>query len=425
MALTKILDKLVQIGPGYLDQNLRTYITENREYRFYTDTVNNKSYAVVAFFTSGSLVLRESKKADILMVAGGGGSSIGNLSGGSGAGEVVMIEDAMLPAEEFTITVGAGGAGATVSSWSDQYTVIGEALGSVGSDSSFEVTLGGTNKIIAKGGGVGGYARLETTGLIGGSGGGGGAAELDTVSKALVPTYSPTPPTGYGEGMANTSDPSVITAILNNPGGYLSGNVYSYGNEGGYSDPWVYDPTYSPPGAVSSYTYHPGGGGGAGQVGGGGDDTKGGNGGDGISIPWVNEVFKEVYHFNGDIYWGGGGGGAAASNEEPGNGGLGGGGGGASIRNSAVSSWDDLNTDQKIYYNGKGGKQGITLGFDADKLLGGAGGKNTGGGAGGSHNVSNVVTGYQPNTQGNNGGSGFVLIRIHLDDAFNPYSASL
>lgn len=411
MALTKILDKLVQIGPGYLDQTLRTYTADNRHYKFYTDTVNNKSYAVIAFYTSGSLVLKESKKADILLVAGGGGSSIGNLSGGSGGGEVIMIEDAMLPAEEFTIAVGAGGSGATVSSWNSQYNS-GEALGSIGNDTSFEITLGSANTIIAKGGGVGGYKVLETVGLIGGSGGGSGGAERDPVSQALTSGTLP-----YGEGLANTTDATVVSALST---GYFGGNVYSYGNEGGFSDPWHYDPAYTAPDPTNPFTYHPGGGGGAGAVGGGGDDTKGGNGGDGITIPWVNEVFKEVYHFNGDIYWGGGGGASATSDEEPGNGGLGGGGGGASIRNSG-----DINTDQKLYYNGKGGSQGLNKGFDADKLLGGAGAKNTGSGAGGSTNLTSGTYGHIPNTQGNNGGSGFVLLRIHLDDAFNPYSASL
>ena len=85
----------------------------------------------------------------------------------------------------------------------------------------------------------------------------------------------------------------------------------------------------------------------------------------------------------------------------------------------------DINTDQKLYYNGKGGSQGLNKGFDADKLLGGAGAKNTGGGAGGSTNLTSGTYGHIPNTQGNNGGSGFVILRIHLDDAFNPYSASL
>jgi len=405
MALTKILDKLVQIGPGYLDQTLRTYVAENRHYRFYTDTANNKSYAVAAFFTSGELVLNESKKTDILIVAGGGGSSIGNLSGGSGAGKVVNIEEAMLPAEHFLASVGAGGAGGTLTSGWQTNIPPAEGIGNVGNDSSFGLHSG-TNTIIANGGGVGGFRQVDTRGLQGGSGGGAGGADLDA-SGVLVGSVP-----NFEEGRANTTDPTVTTALSSK---YYSGNVFSYGNDGGDSDPWEYYPSFTP---IGQYTYHAGGGGGAGTAGGIGLDTKGGDGGDGISIPWVNEVFKEVYHFDKDIYWGGGGGGASSTDEEPGNGGLGGGGGGASLNSVG-------DTDQKIYRNGKGGTRGINDGWAADKLLGGSGGKNTGGGAGGSTQVNASTTGHIPNEQGNHGGSGFVLIRIHLDDAFSPYSASL
>lgn len=404
MALTKILDKLVQVGPGYLDQTLRTFVAENRHYKFYTDTANNKSYAVAAFYTSGELVLKQPKKADILIVGAGGGSSIGNLSGGSGAGSVINIEEAMLPASHYGAFVGAGGAGGTLSSWSDP-TPQDSARGSLGNESSFGY-IKKEYEIIAAGGGVGGYRDTDTVSLAGGCGGGAGGAERDGSGN---PTSGVT---DYGIGAANTVDITVPYYITNQ---YFGGNVYSYSNDGGDSDPWYIDPSYNPGG---QYTYHAGGGGGAGTRGGTGDDTKGGNGGDGITIPWVNEVFKEVFHFNGDVYWGGGGGGAASTDEEPGNGGLGGGGGGASINSVG-------NTDQKIYRNGKGDKRGINPGFDADKLLGGAGGKNTGGGAGGSTAVSSTTTGHIPNIQGNNGGSGFVLVRIHLDDAFSPYSASL
>lgn len=402
MALTKVLDKLVQIGPGYLDQTLRTYVAENRQYRFYTDTVNNKSYAVVAFYTSGDLVLNEDKKADILIVAGGGGSSLGNLAGGSGAGEVVNVEEAMLPAQQYTATIGAGGAGATLTSGWQQNVPSVEGIGNNGNDSSFGYN-NGSNVLVVKGGGVGGFRSVDTQGTVGGSGGGAGGADLDINGNVV---------SGFKDGSANTSDPSVVTAVGSD---YFTGTVTRFGSDGGPSDPWEYDPSFSPGG---QYTYHAGGGGGAGAIGGIGLDTKGGNGGDGISIPWVNEVFKEVYHFDKDIYWSGGGGGASSTDEEPGNGGLGGGGGGASLNSVG-------DTDQKIYRNGKGGTRGINDGWDADKLLGGSGGKNTGGGAGGSTSVSATTTGHIPQTQGNHGGSGFVLVRIHLDDTFSPYSASL
>ena len=77
--LTRILDKLVQVGPSYLDQTLRSYATENKEYRLYEDKPNDPSantFAVFSFFSSGIYKTEEPRVVDILLVGGGGGGSI-------------------------------------------------------------------------------------------------------------------------------------------------------------------------------------------------------------------------------------------------------------------------------------------------------------------------------------------------------------
>jgi hypothetical protein len=443
MPLTKILDKLVQIGPGYLDQTLRTYIVENREYKFYTDTANAKSYAVISYPTTGALILQKTSNTDILIVAGGGGSSIGNISGGSGGGAVINIEKAQLPEGHYICTVGAGGTGGVQQSGFDSLaSPLSGHLGNPGSPSSFGPYLGSTTGtwgasspwnnpthpypvvpvVVAEGGGVGGYRGTDTLAVPGGCGGGAGGADRNKSDQSLAGH-----PASFGSGAAKVDNADWTTLNTQSTGTYMGGAMLLNNNDGGNSNPWDEDPSYTQ--TPTTETYFSGGGGGAGTTGGVGTEKKAGDGGDGITVPWVNEVFQNLYRYNGDIYWGGGGGGAATGDEEPGDGGLGGGGGGASYR--AAAGFDTLN---KRYFNGKGGKNGYAFGYSADRLFGGAGGVNTGGGAGGSLRVDATVGAWAqslfnianyPVPQGYNGGSGFILIRIELDEAFGPFSASL
>jgi len=436
MPLTKILDKLVQIGPGYLDQTLRTYIVENREYKFYTDTANAKSYAVISYPTTGALILQKTSNTDILIVGGGGGSSIGNISGGSGGGAVIDIQKAKLPEGHYICTVGAGGAGGIEQSgYHSMLSPASGHLGSVGGDSSFGPYGGSTINngpgwndpayaypvaplVIAPGGGVGGYRGADTFAVSGGSGGGAGGADR------LIGGPPATGLSGHAGGF-DTGAPGVPHADyagLSNL--FMGGTMTLHNNTGGNSNPWDEDPMFSQTSATE--TYYAGGGGGAGAVGGPGTEKKAGDGGNGVTIGWVNEVFQNVYKYNGDIYWAGGGGGAATGDEEPGDGGLGGGGGGASYR--AAAGFD---TKNKRFFNGKGGKNGYAFGYSGDRLLGGAGGVNTGGGAGGSLRIADSVNAWDQslfniaNPIGFNGGSGFILVRIELDEPFGPFSASL
>jgi len=432
--LTRILDKLVQVGPSYLDQTLRSYATENKEYRLYEDKPNDptaNTYAVFSFFSSGIYKAEEPKVVDMLLVGGGGGGSIGNLAGGSGGGGVVEIKNALLPAGTYKITIGAGGAGGIteptllasgINNVINPDDGINQAQGSSGSDTSFE-TLAGDEKITALGGGPGGFRKQDTIPVSGGSGGGaGGADDGDTTSMiGQISDIDTSVTTAITNGYLRPSaGDTMFTNYADQIGGYDNATLLAdmnitkhFGNSGGNSDAY---------GTSGTATYSAGGGGGAGVAGEKGNDFRGGNGGDGISLEWVNEVFQKVYKFNGDIFWGAGGGGAAAADKEPGAGGKGGGGGGAAYRVTG-------NTPGEIFNNGKRGELGYNEGYDGYRLKGGAGGQNTGSGAGGSCTIGSAV--YTPwgtildisafltaLEKGNNGGSGFALIRVHMSD--NP-----
>ena len=405
--LTRILDKLVQVGPGYLDQTLRSYITENKEYRLYYDKDNQSdptanTYAVFSYFSSGVYKTEEERETDILIVAGGGGGSVGNIAGGSGGGEVIVIEKAILPAGAYVISVGAGGAGGapTTDNSVGGQSVSPDAIGGVGNDSYFKKnTDNATVTVKATGGGAGGFRKTDVNADEGGSGGGAGGADSTNFGIGQ----------DYNKGASTISDINLANIISND---YYGGTVTKYGNDGGFSDAYTLTALSDP----DDY-YNAGGGGGAGAAGETGGDSKAGNGGNGSTFDWVNEVFSKVYKFNGDIYWGSGGGGAAGESKEPGNGGLGGGGGGASYRQLAAGS-----PETDIFWNGKGGSSGYNPGYDASYMKGGAGGQNTGSGAGGSTAVDTAVGTHIHKTlaQGPNGGSGFVLIRVAMRDLPTP-----
>lgn len=414
--LTKILDKLVQVGPSYLDQTLRSYVTENKEYRIYDDKPNDpdaNTYAIFSFFSSGIFKAEEPRIVDILLVGGGGGGSVGNMSGGSGGGNVVEIKKCLLPPGSYKITIGAGGAGgmndaADLSSTGSHQV---SAQGAVGNQTIFE-TISGTQSIYALGGGAGGLRKSDLAPTDGGCGGGAGGVDDAALSPDGATTLTdPATTTWVSNGYLRPPDATdTIFNLTDIPYEADFGEVTVYGEPGGDSDDV---------GADATNTYSAGGGGGAGQPGEHGIGDKAGNGGDGISIDWVNEVFNRVYKFNGDIYWAGGGGGAGAANKDPGNGGRGGGGGGGGYN-------DTGSTPNEVFRNGKRGELGYNQGYDAYLLKGGAGGQNTGSGAGGTSAVFDNagapwdLADQNALLQGNNGGSGYALVRVHMKEPIVP-----
>jgi hypothetical protein len=111
-------------------------------------------YKYHTFTTSGTLTCVTPGDVEYFVVAGGGGGE--NVAGG-GAGGVVT--GSMLVSSNQTVTVGAGGVGAT--------TVGAAVTATKGSDSSF-------GAVVALGGGYGQFGNGDTAGADGGSGGGGG-----------------------------------------------------------------------------------------------------------------------------------------------------------------------------------------------------------------------------------------------------------
>ena len=105
-----------------------------------------------------TFTVNKSCSAEILAV-GGGGSGGGDCGGGGGAGGLVYKENVLLTPNDYTVTVGAGGAGPTE-----------KIRGNTGSNTSFK--LGDANVIDVALGGGGGGRYNDGNGASGGSGGG-------------------------------------------------------------------------------------------------------------------------------------------------------------------------------------------------------------------------------------------------------------
>jgi hypothetical protein len=241
--------------------------------------------------TSYTITVGQNTICDILIVGGGGGGSAGH-GGGGGAGQLVLINNAILSGT-YTIKVGKGGNGSTLSGTSQTMGTI--TNGTKGSNSEFG---NASINVIAEGGGI----SVDTTLRNGGSGAGGDGH---------------TPDGGVGgKGLKNTT---VDT--------FSSGTVYSRGNDGGDGAA-----------ATSAIAGQGGGGGGAGSAGttgGQNNDSAIGHGGDGLSgISQINYDFKTNFGNYGKLesdgnYWfaGGGAGGTYYINSSViSNGGKGGGG---------------------------------------------------------------------------------------------------
>ena len=269
------------------------------------------TYWYHGFLTSGYFTPIAGLTCDYLVVAGGGGGG-GGLAGGGGAGGFRTATSQSLSAQNYSITVGAGGPGTSV-------------LQSFG--------FSGTNSVIAGSGlttysatGGGGGASISTNGLAGGSGGGGG-------------------------GSQDRANPQ--TGGAGNAGSYSPVEGYA-GGQGIY--------------AVGTSQHFSGGGGGAGAVGGNAANGTGGNGGIGSYSAISGGATTGVGVLSGGNYYlaaGGGGAGRAAYSGTGGTGGTGGGGNGAGT-NLADATSARANT-------GSGGGGGDWEGYGVSGAAGGSG----------------------------------------------------
>lgn len=232
-------------------------------------------YAYKTFTASGTLTITTAGFADIV-VCGGGGSGGDRTGGGGGAGGVLQVTNAYLPVGTLTVTIGAGGAAASLEQGSNGST---SALGSY----------------FAPGGGAGGASGNGNrgAGFAGGSGGGGGGGAGSVVG-------------GSASGLGNAGGAGSLGGGARGGGGGGAAAVGAAsgtnGGAGGAGTTTSIAGT-TPSGAYVAGNYALGGGGGGGP-----GNAAGGAGGSG---------------------GGGGGGVAAASTATSGSANTGGGGGGS------------------------------------------------------------------------------------------------
>ena len=242
-----------------VDENLTTAVVDT-EYKYIIFKSSTTTQNYVYNITFNDILGTE---CDILVVGGGGGGG-GDNGGGGGGGGVSYLQGALIPAGDYTISIGRGGAGSV---WN----------GLNGYDSSFLDSNG--KGIIAKGGGGGKEGRDgdASNGDNGGSGGGAGAYQF--------------------------SSPSGGSAILGTfDGTYSIQSINHYGNAGGSDD---------------TGDFVGGAGGGAGGVGSNGSSPIS-QGGQGIMINIIGDYYwgggggGAVYNINKSSYGGLGGGGAGS-----------------------------------------------------------------------------------------------------------------
>ena len=239
---------------------------------------DDASYWYHVFTSSGTFTPSQSIIADCLVIAGGGGGGNG-LGGGGGAGGLLAFASQSLTAQNYTITVGAGGAGSTSAS----------TVGTNGVDSQF-----GSLTLVNGGGGGTGQSVAYPNGPGGSSGGSGGGGSRNGSNKSGGAATS---------GQGNAGGNGVGTNLGDNSAGA--------------------------------------GGGGAGAVGANATTTAGGNGGNGLSTysSW-GLATGTGQNINGTVWYAGGGGGGnfSGSTAAPTGGNGGGGVGGTQSPTNLPSS---------------------------------------------------------------------------------------
>jgi hypothetical protein len=199
------------------------------------------TYWYHAFLASGTFTPQTGLTCDVLVVAGGGGGGR-IVSGGGGAGGLLTFASESLTAANYTVTVGAGGAGFATSGFgagstgsNSQFGALTTCSGGAGGSNSGAGLSGGSGSGGAGTGGTnaGGSASPSGQGNAGGtginasgkaaSGGGGGAGAVGVTGTTSL--------AGAG-GIGATS--SLINSMGSATGyGELSGGNYYFAGGGG------------------------------------------------------------------------------------------------------------------------------------------------------------------------------------------------
>ena len=262
----------------------------------------DSTYYYHTFASSGTFTPKQNlSNVDYLVIAGGGGGG-DNGGGGGGAGGLRSTVDvtggggtlesklSLTSSTAYTVTIGAGGNGATSTN----------ARGTNGGDSS--IAGSGLTTITSTGGGGGGSAG-NNAGLSGGSGGGGWS----------TPNASGTTNQGYAGGNGSGQDAG---AGAGGGAGSVGGNAVA-STRGGNGGSAVAIPSMANATGTGVLTYYAGGGGGGGYVSGGVGGTGGGGGAS-------NGATRPNSASNATVNTGSGGGGGAYVGDSTGIGGNGG-----------------------------------------------------------------------------------------------------
>jgi len=243
----------------------------------YTDIYKNR-YMVYVFTQNATFTMQNTGGGgggyiEMCLIGGGGGGGVFSVNppypGGAGAGELMFVNNYLLPNGNYTVNIGSGGA----------------------------ISAYGGNTILKN---------ASSTNLFVSAGGAGGSinAAVNGVTGSYINTQTPSnlqAGTSSGSGGSSNSPPPGTAKIINYqniivPGMGLSEQVWSYGNQGGQG--------YN---TFPVANYSGGGGGGAGGPGQPGVSQIGGAGGNGIVIYFDASYGRAVCG-------GGGGGGLNAPN---------------------------------------------------------------------------------------------------------------
>ena len=246
------------------------------------------SYKYITFNASSTITITRAGFADILVIGGGGsgGGSGGSDSGfgGGGAGGYLAVTDAYLPVGTLTVTIGAGGAGASAAQGADGGASRLGSFYALGGGAGYGKN-GGARSGGSGGGGWNGSAGATGMGGLGNDGGSGSAAAGNYGGGggggASAAGANGTGTTG-GNGGAGTS--SSLDNVPTTRGGGGGGGTYNGGTagNGGTGGGGAGRSNNTAGGNGSANTG--GGGGSTGGISPAGGNVAGGNGGSGIVI---------------------------------------------------------------------------------------------------------------------------------------------
>jgi hypothetical protein len=207
------------------------------------DVYSDASYWYHAFPMSANFIPNQSITADVLVIAGGGGT--GFATGGGGAGGVIYATSQSLTAQNYAVTIGGGGANSGTSGIKGNNSVFGSLItangGGAGNRTGGSVANGGSGGGVATGNSPGtasagsggtGYANAGATGAsgYGGGGGAGAAGGTNTGGNGLNTWSSWATATGtgvggyYAGGGGGASNPTAGSNAGGLGGGGASGN---------------------------------------------------------------------------------------------------------------------------------------------------------------------------------------------------------